>query len=217
MYCARNTGRARAAGLFGPSDSIGRRGQCLWIGGMSYGVFFDADSSFSSARQLRVVDLAKHTRYLEPVDTVGILAEARAANEAVLKGFPAFQRAQRQFAPVSFRMDGDSLEVWLIPAGSVMGPKPTTVGGERGYVYAPDGRTLVREIDAFDRFRTIEIPDSGRVRIVSREKDLPLVSELSVANLLHNEGRDVQIVTDAYTSILAGQGRNAIWLQLRAH
>lgn len=213
--CARNSGRARATGLFGPIDSVGKRGQCLWIAGHSYGVFFTSDSSFTRARQLGVVDLANRLRYLERVDTAAILAEARALNEAILKGFPSFQQAQRQFAPLSFRSGGDSIEVWLVALGSVMGRKAATVGGERGYIYSPDGRTLVREIDAFERFRTIEIPDSGQVRIFSHERDLPLVSELIVANLLFGEGREVQIITDAYTAVLAGREPNAAWIQLR--
>jgi hypothetical protein len=176
-------------------------------------VFFAPDSAFSQAQNLRVVDLENRARYSGQIDTTAILAEARAGAEAVLKGFPFFQQEKRQFAPFSMRSDGDSIEVWLVPLALLIGKAPSVVGGERGYVYSPDGRTLVREIDAFDRHRTLTIPDSGRVEILSREDDLPLVSELIAANILHDQGRDVELVTNAYTSVLPKSAE--IWLQLR--
>jgi hypothetical protein len=212
VNCAMSTGRARAMGLFGPSDSVGRTGQCFQRDGHTFGVFFNTDSTFTRARQLRVLDFATRTRYLGPVDTTAIIAEGRAENDAELKGSPSFRREQRTFAPISMRSDGDSIEVWLLPYGVLMSP-PSTVGGERGFIYSPDGRTLAREINAFDGYRTIAIPDSGPVTILSREDDLPLVSELMVTNALHNHGRDVQIVTKAYASHLVGRDSSSVWLQ----
>jgi len=211
--CARAGARARVEGLFGPPDSVGRWGQCLHKDGRAFGVFFTPDSTFTTAQNVRVVDFANSVRYRGNVDTAAILAEARASREAVRKGMPSFVSAQRQFAPLSMRSDGDSIEVWLLPAGLLLGKTPT-VGGERGFVYSPDGRTLAREIDASDRFRTISIPDSGRVEIRSSEDNLPLVSELIATNLLHDQGRDVQLVTNAYTSQLTGLGSSAIWVQI---
>lgn len=212
--CARASGRARAQGLFGPPDSVGRWGQCLRKDGRAFGVFFTPDSAFTIAQNVRVVDFANSVRYRGIVDTTAILAEAWASREAVQKGMPSFVRAQRQFAPLSMRSDGDSIEVWLVPPGLLAAKTPPTVGGERGFVYSPDGRTLAREIDASDRFRTISIPDSGRVLIRSSEDDLPLVSELIATNLLHDQGRDVQLMTNAYTSQLVGLGSSAVWVQI---
>ncbi|MFL5483577.1 MAG: hypothetical protein ACJ8AK_15450 [Gemmatimonadaceae bacterium] len=212
--CARKTARARAAGLFGPNDS-GRRGQCLRISDRPYGVFFTPDSTFTTANHMSVVDLTSQSTYSGVIDTASVLGEAKAAHEALLKGFPSFRGAKRQFAPLSFRFDGDSIEVWLVPIGSVTAPRSTTVGGERGYVYSPDGRTMAREVDAFDRFRSISVPDTGVAMIFSREDDLPLLSELLVANLLHGDGREVQIVTNTYASQLTGREPNSVWLQLR--
>jgi hypothetical protein len=212
--CARATAGARAQGLFGPPDSVGRWGQCLHKDGRAFGVFFTPDSTFATAKNLRVVDFANSVRYRGNVDTTAILAEARAAREGVRKGMPSFVSAQRQFAPLSIRSDGDSIEVWLLPAGLFVGRTAPTVGGERGFIYSPDGRTLAREIDASDRFRTISIPDSGGVEIRSSEDNLPLVSELIATNLLHDRGRDVQVVTNAYTSRLVGQGSSAAWVQI---
>lgn len=211
--CARAGAKARAQGVFGPPDSVGRWGQCLHKDGRAFGVFFTPDSTFTIAQNLRVVDFANSVRYRGDVDTAAILAEARASREAVRKGMPSFVSAQRQFAPLSMRSDGDSIEVWLLPAGLLLGKTPT-VGGERGFVYSSDGRTLAREIDASAQFRTISIPDSGRVEIRSSEDDLPLISELIATNLLHDQGRDVQLVTNAYTSRLVGPGSSAAWLQI---
>ena len=90
-----------------------------------------------------------------------------------------------------------------------------TLGGERGYIYSPDGRTLGREVDAFDSFRRIAVADTGTVYLPSREEDLPLMSELIVANLLHGAGRDVQIVTNKYASHLTGPEPNSVWLQIQ--
>lgn len=214
MNCAQSSGRARAMGLFGPPDSVGRTGQCFRRDGQTFGVFFDPDSTFTNARQLRVLGFATKTRYLGPVDTTAILAEARAENDAELKGTPSFQREARSFAPISMRSDGDTIEVWLVPAGVLMGRTPSEIGGERGFIYSPDGLTLAREINAFDRYRSIAIPDSGQVTILSREEDLPLVSELIVTNVLHDQGREVQVVTRAYASQLVGRGSSSVWLQL---
>ena len=215
VTCAQAGGTARAQGVFGPPDSVGRWGECLYKEGRPFGVFFTPDSTFTVAQNVRVVDFANRVRYRGNVDTTAILAEARAARAAVQKGMPSFVSAQRQFAPLSMRSDGDSIEVWLVPPGIFTGRAAPTVGGERGFVFSPDGRTLAREIDASDRFRTISIPDSGLVVIRSSEDDLPLVSELIATNLLHDRGRDVQLVTNAYTSGLVGRGSSAVWMQIK--
>jgi hypothetical protein len=182
--------------------------------GRTFGVFFTPDSTFTKAQNLRVVDIATSVRYLGPVDTTAILAESRAASDGVLKGFPSFQRAQRQFAPFSIRTDGDSIEVWLLPAGLLMGRTPSSVGGERGFIYSPDGRTLTREIDAVEKYRTVQIPDSGRVEIRSLEEDLPLLSELIATNMLYNQGREVQLITNRFASQLAGPKSAPVWIQV---
>lgn len=213
VSCAQSSGRARAMGLFGPPDSVGQTGVCFRRDGQTFGVFFNPDSTFAKARQLRVLNFATKIRYLGPVDTSAILAEARAESDAELRGSPSFQREQRAFAPISMRSDGDSIEVWLMPSGVLMGRTPSKIGGELGFIYSPDGRTLAREVNAFDRYRTIVIPDSGRVDILSQEEDLPLVSELIVTNVLHSHGRDVQVVTKAYASKLVGREASSVWIQ----
>src|SRR5688500_11201236 len=113
------------------------------------------------------------------------------------------------------RSVGDTIEVWLLPAGLLMGRTPSIVGGERGFIYSPDGRTLAREIDAFDRHRALLIPDSGRVEILSREENLPLVSELIAMNLVHDQGREVRLVTSAFAAQLVGPKSAPTWIHIR--
>ena len=178
-------------------------------------MYFNPDSTFSKASLLRVVDLKTGVRDLSPVDTSAILAEARAEQDALRKGFPSYVREKRQFAPFSMRSDGDTIEVWLLPAGLLVGKTPSVIGGERGFIYSPDGRTLVREINAFDRYQTIQIPDTGRVAIRSREEDIPLVSELFVTNLLFNDGREVQLITNKFAAYLVRTNSGPIWMQMQ--
>ena len=214
VWCGRNAGYLRGTGVLGPPDSVGRTGICVRKNGRALAAFFTPDSAYGKASNVRVVDIADSAWYRGSVDTSGALAQARAAHEAVRRGFPSFQREKRAFTPVSIRTDGDSIEVWLLPLGLFDQPIPTAVGGERAYVYSPDGRTLAREINAFDRHRALTLPDTGLVETVSRESDLPLVSELIAANRLHTSGREVRIVTNAFISQLV-RGPPEVWLQLK--
>ncbi len=213
--CAISSAQARARGAFGPVESLGSNGMCLRRNGRAFGVFFEPDSAFTKASKLRVVDLSTMTRDTAAVDTLAILAEERAADAGLTKGYPLFERANRQFAPFSMRTDGDSIEVWLIPLGLVMTQAPRTVGGERAFIFSPDGRTLVREIDAADRYRPVTIPPAGPVEITSQEDDLPLVSELLMVNMLNRQGRDASVVTKTYRAQLVGRDPTAIWTQTR--
>lgn len=214
VWCARNAEYLRGAGVLGPADSVGRTGLCVRKDGRALAAYFTPDSAYSRAGDLRVLDVTDSAWYRGPVDTSAILAQARAANEAVVKGFPSFQREKRSFTPVSIRSDGDSIEVWLLPLGLFAQPVPTAVGGERAFVYSPDGRTLVREINAFDRHRVLTVPDTGLVEIVSRERDLPLVSELIATNRIHIGGREVRLVTASVISQLV-RGPPEVWVQLK--
>ena len=212
VTCALSSARARARGAFGPSDSLGNVGMCIERKGRRFGLFVASDSAFTKAQRVSIVDLAISMRDTVPIDTVAVLAQARAAQAGALKGSTPFERAERQYAPFSMRSDGDSIEVWLLPTGLLLGQAPTTLGGELGFVYSPDGRTLAREINAFDRFRSIVVPGAGPVELLSQEEDLPLFSELVAFNILHDRGRDVSLVTKRYRSQLVGQEPNSVWV-----
>lgn len=160
-----------------------------------------------------MLNMATSTRHEEPLDTAAILAVAHASRAAQLRGVEAFQRVQRAFAPVAFRFDDDSIEVWLIP-GAVLTDRPLTVGGARGYVFSLDGLTLAREIDEFDAMRPFEVPDTGMVRISSAERRVPTTTELMVANILHERGRSVAIEMRNGSAILAANRPSAVWVHI---
>lgn len=213
IRCAGMVGNARADGRFGPIDSLGGNGQCVAVSGNWVGVFFDADSTFTHVTRLSAVDFLTRSRRVAPLDTSAILAVARAELAGQLRGMKAFQDANRPYAPMAFRFDGDSIEVWMLPLAVLTG-QPPSVGGERGYHFTPDGRSLVREVDSFVDFRPLTIPDTGTVYITSRSTDIPTLTEFLLANALNAQGRVVSIVMPWGQSTLVGRGPEAAWLQM---
>lgn len=71
-----------------------------------------------------------------------------------------------------------------------------------------------RLTDHFDRLRTFAIPDTGIVRITSEDEGT-MMTELILANLLHDRGRRISIDTRSESSALVGEGRAAAWVHLR--
>jgi hypothetical protein len=212
VRCAQQIAEARSQGLFGPPDSLGGSGQCALVEGRFVGMFVDVDTQFLTPTRFAAVDLARHARRVTPMDTSATLAVARAEWAAQVRGAHAFEVAKRPYAPLSFRFDGDSIEVWLFPV-AVLSGRPPTVGGEWGFVFTPDGRTLAREIDAFAAYRSFTASDTGTFFIPSRQTTVPTLSELVLANLMNGVGRTVTIDMKQVRSTLIGRGAQAVWVQ----
>lgn len=213
IRCARQAALARMEGAFGPIDSLGHSHQCLRINNRWAAAFADIDTSFTTARRVVAVDLGSRARIDQPIDTTALIALERAELTAQRRGAKEYRSARRPYTPVSMRFDGDTIEVWLIPASLIMG-EARTVGGERGYVFTPDGKQVVREIDSFADYRTVEVADSGQVRIVSSQISVPTISEFILANALHDSARSVAIVTRNRTSRLVPSPGGDVWLHV---
>ncbi|MDQ6717860.1 MAG: hypothetical protein M3Z17_05880 [Gemmatimonadota bacterium] len=212
LRCARQVALARRDGAFGPVDSLGHAHHCLRGNGRWVGVFADIDTSFVAARNVVAVDLGSRARFTQPLDTGQLIALELAEWTAQRHGAAEYRSAQRMYTPVTLRFEADSIEAWLIPASLIMG-ETRTVGGERGYVFTPDGKQVVREMDSFADYRPIMLADTGQVRIVSSQETVPTISELVLANVMHDNGRSVAIVTHSLTSILVPSGDD-VWIHL---
>lgn len=211
MLCARQASALRRQGVFGRLDEVGSTLHCGVIDDRYVAVAFDFDTVQSVARRLATVDLASSTRRTEPLDTARIVAVERASRSALSQASEHFTREQRRFATYKHRFDGDSIEIWFIPA-AVLSGESLTVGGERGYVFSPGGAVLARVVDESAHMRSLAWPDSGGITIPSGWHSVPSMTELLVANLLNRNGRDVAIETQTQTATLVGDGSNAVWL-----
>jgi len=214
MQNAQRTAAARQQGLFGPVDSIGRRGQILLIQNRPVGVFFDADTLFAQATKVSAVDLQAQSRFLGALDTASLLAVSRAVRTAQVRGASAFRDASRQYTPVAIRFEEDTIEVWLVPVTSILQGPSISVGGEVGFVFSPDGRNVIREINDFGKYRLVTQPESGPVHIQSGEQMIPTLTEMLVANGLKRSGRDIWIDMKEDRVMLTGPTGNEAWVHV---
>ena len=214
IRCSEQVAKARRDGRFGAVDSLGGIGQCIAKNGRWIGVFFDTDSQFVRITRLAAVDLASGAQIGAFPDTAQLLAVARAEQAAVLRGMGLYEAANRPFSPTAFRFGGDTIEVWLVPTSVITG-SPFSVGGETGFIFSPDGRTLVREVNDVGDYRLLTVEDTGVVRITSKQDVIPTFAEFVLANLLNGTGRDVSIELGLRTSLLTGRGAQAAWLQIK--
>lgn len=209
IECAQMVARARGRGAFGPVDSVGTYGLCVRVGKTRHGVFLNADSTFSRATNVRLVNFATMARSAEPLDTAALLGELRAKRAATRLAAPKFVAERRQFAPFSYRDENDGgLHVWILPVSVLEGE---ALGGERWSVFDRDGATVLQAHDASAQWRPFTVPPTREVSITSTEADIPLVSELLLANLLARAGRVPTIVTGTHAATLMGN----VWIQVK--
>ncbi len=211
MLCTRQSSALRRQGAFGSPDAAGSTLHCAVIDDRYVAVTFDVDTVQSVVQRLAAVELALSTRRTEPLDTARIVAVDRASRTALSQASAQFTQEQRQFATYKHRFDGDSIEVWFVPA-AVLNGQTLTVGGERGYIFSPDGAMLARIVDESAHMRRLAWPDSGLITITSLSRVVPSMTELLMANLLNRNGREVAIQTQTQVATLVGQGSDAVWL-----
>lgn len=202
-------------GSFGPADSLGSSGHCTGAEGRAVGVLMEPDSAFRRVLRMTSVDLLTEERVSVPLDTARLLARTRATWDAVRRGRPVFEAANRGFATVTIDAPGGGIEVWLLPSDILGGSEATAVGGELGYHYAADGQTLTREVDATSAYRPVTLSDTTEVVIAHHDMDLPPLSTMVLASLLAEAGEVVTIETRTRRSILAGAGTESLWMHMR--
>jgi len=202
----------RSAGRFGPPDSVSVAGQCIEAGNRTVGVFFDVVPGTTTLRNVRSVTVSDGQPYAGSLDTLLLRRRLYLLDQAMRRTKARSDSAGLLRGPFVIWPRGDSIQAWVIPLNVLTG---TAVGGEQGFRYSSNVRTMVGEVDAFAKYRPIAVPTSGTFKIESLEEEMPLLSEVLVANRLNNRGLTVTIVTHRYTSTLAGQGGLAsLWVHM---
>lgn len=186
--------------------------QCVVIDRHYVYVMLASDTLYTRATRMSAYDLTTSAAYAVPLDTAGALSMARAEWLGMTKAGPRLEAAKRDAAPVTFRFDGDSIEVWLLPLQLMTG-NPWSLGGEYGAIFSPDGRTLMREVDHVEEFRSNAVADTGLVRIVSRQARIPSLSEFLQANQLNALDRSV-VIELPWGSATLPKGLGSPWVQL---
>jgi hypothetical protein len=186
--------------------------QCLVIARHFVYVAIGGDTTFTHPDRISAYDLSMNAPYVGLLDTSRVIAIARAEWNGTSRFGKQFDDAKRPAVPLTFRFDGNSIEVWMLPLPLLTG-NPWSLGGELGAVYSPDGRRLVREIDQFAEFRPVPVPDTGTVQIPSRQRRIPSLSEFLLANQLNARGRNVAIDLPGISSVLAST-QGAPWIQV---
>lgn len=186
--------------------------QCVLIDRHYVWVTIGIDTLFTRVTRVSAYDLTTSAPYAGRLDTAGVTAIARAEWVGTGRIQDRFVAAKRDAVPLTFRFDGDSIEVWLLPLQLLTG-NPWSLGGEYGVIFSPDGRTLVREVDRFDEFRATTVPDTGLVRIGSRQARIPSLSEFLLANQLNARDRSIVIELPWGSSALA-KGAGSPWVQV---
>lgn len=186
--------------------------QCVVINKHLVWVTLGGDTSLTRATRVKAYDLTTSRPYAGPLNTASVLAMARAERRIAVRVSARFQAARRPATPITFRFDGDSVEVWMLPRPLLTG-ESSALGGEIGGVFAPDGREFVREVDHFDDYWTIAMPDTGVVRIVSRQLRIPSISEFLLAYQLHARDRSIVVEMPWGTAALA-RGTGGKWVMV---
>lgn len=211
IRCVQDLATARKRGVFGRDADAMQEWACVRQQDRQLAIFLTFDSTVTRIVGLAALDRTTGARYTGAIDSSRVIAQSRAEIRTLQTLQTRLGEGYEPMATVTVRSDGDSIEVWLLPMGALRAP-PVTLGGERAFIYGPDGRAAAREVDATGQLRIVSVPDTGQIKLQSQERELPLVSELMAANRLDGIGRPVSIRTGHTLSALAG---GAVWIHVR--
>ena len=190
-------------------ESLGPANVCFTDGGRRVLANLSVDAAARRLTKLLVVDLGTGAAVTTPLDTARLVNEAIAEEAAVARNVGMPDSVSAGYMPFSMRFDGDTIEVWMVKR-DVFDFRQLRVGGELGYIFSPDGRTLVREVGTVQSYRQLGGPASQSTTIESREARIPSLSELLVANMLASRGAQVTIQTASRASTLMPGG--TMWM-----
>jgi hypothetical protein len=204
---------ARERGAVGPTDSLGPSFVCARTAAPSLGANFSIAPSSLRVTALRLVNLETQRRDRSAFDTASIATKLHALMAGHSPCRPAAARADDRL-PIVLRTEADTIEVWWLPLsqfGGLTGAEPQSVGGECGVVFSPDGRHVVRIVDASDGLRAWHDSSTGTAVIESRERDMPLFSEILAVHQLALRQRGAIIQTKQWIFARTGP----MWLAVR--
>ena len=220
QQCYATVLRLRATGTFGAAASAPRAVYCeRTAAGLPIGGLYDIDSAFTRARRLTLIRLdGARPKYIEAVDTVRLVREARLVRDVTRDITTAIRRQGRFTTVVPFTPTDGSTEVWVIPLPTG-GARSTILGGDLGIVRDAAG-ALKRSVDHTASWKIVPIPTAGVVQFASAERDVPSVADLVLARTLAERGRDVILKTATSVNTLVrgfdpGSGSRFTWEHAR--
>jgi len=201
QQCSATVLRLRAGGAFGALAQAPRAVYCERTSdGIPIGGVYDVDSMFTRARRLTMVRLdGTRPKYLEAIDTTRITRSAKLVRDVTRDVSSGLRKQGRAFAVVPFFASDGGTEAWVIPVASAA--RSVVLGGEVSYIRADDG-SLSRVTDHGSTWKVIPLPANGVVTLVSAERDVAGVGDLTVARSLTERGRMVVVKTQTATSSL---------------
>jgi hypothetical protein len=194
QQCAAAVPTLRARGKFGTAASAPRAVYCARTAdGIPLGGVYDIDSGYTKARRLTVIRLdGAQPRWTQPIDTARVAKTALLSRDAARAVTTERRGKNRPFTVLPLYADSGAIEAWVMPRAA----KGVVIGGDIGV--AESGRVA----DRTSTWRAMTIPTAGVVTIRSAESGVAAVSDLVVARMLAERGRDVVVVTSVATSAL---------------
>jgi hypothetical protein len=217
LQCTPTVARLRAEGAFGPAARAPRAIVCQRTAdGVPVGGVYDVDSAFTGARRLQMIRLdGARPKYLEPVDTAGIVRAAKLARDVSVLVSPAWKKRARPFSVVPVHSANGTAEAWVIPRATKA--RSFVTGGDMGYTAAASGTgapTLI--VDRSATWTQLNLAPTGPLRIYSSVRDIAAVTDLATARYYAELGRSVTLSTPAFESTLVpgldpATGARLVW------